>query len=486
MGRVQRTQNGFRAQLLGIHQHHIAAGQRVLEWGSGAGVLLPGLKPSRGLGIDLSPEVVERANSSGGGESCEWRVGDLSGEVTDEIFDHIILDYLTGYLPEIQQTFRNLLRASHARTRLHITSWSTLSLFPLRLAKGFGAVMKQPHGNWLSRKDIQNLLELSGWELIHWQTEQLFPFQWPLLSPVCNRFLVRLPLVWHCGMTLYILARPMARPVLSGEVSCSVIIPARNEAGNIGAALRRMPTLGKKTEIVFVEGNSTDDTWGMIERELASYRGPHQVRAIQQPGKGKWDAVRAGFSVARGDVVVIQDADLTVPPEDLPKFYQAIESGVAEFANGSRLVYPMETGAMRFLNLLGNRFFATALSFILGQPIKDSLCGTKMMLRKDYERAMERIAGFGDFDPFGDFSLLFGAALIGLRIRDVPVRYKDRKYGETNISRFRHALVLLRITWVGLRCIRFFPIRRLAPKSVRFKAKGRCRRLLESWSRKGR
>ena len=193
----------------------------------------------------------------------------------------------------------------------------------------------------------------------------------------------------------------------------------------------------------------------MIQREVAAYRGPHLVRALKQPGKGKWDAVRTGFAAAQGDVLVIQDADLTAPPEDLPKFYEALASGTAEFVNGSRLVYPMEAQAMRFLNFLGNKFFALALTYVLGQPVKDSLCGTKMILRSDYDRLLRRIEVLGDFDPFGDFNLLFGSALLDLRIRDLPVRYKDRTYGETNISRFSHGWVLLRMTWFALWRLKF-------------------------------
>jgi len=193
----------------------------------------------------------------------------------------------------------------------------------------------------------------------------------------------------------------------------------------------------------------------VIQRELAAYRGPHRVRALQQPGAGKWDAVRTGLAAATGDAVAIQDADLTAAPEDLPKFFAALAGGAAEFVNGSRLVYPMEKRAMRFLNLLGNKFFSLALSYVLGQPIKDSLCGTKVLLRADYERLRQRIAAFGEFDPFGDFNLLFGAALLDLRIRDLPVRYGDRTYGTTNIARFRHGWQLLGMTWWGLRHLRW-------------------------------
>jgi glycosyltransferase involved in cell wall biosynthesis len=245
-------------------------------------------------------------------------------------------------------------------------------------------------------------------------------------------------------------ARPKIPPRLEGEVTVSVIVPARNESGNIRAALERIPRMGRHTEIIFVEGNSTDDTWETIEREVAAYKGPHLVQKTRQPGKGKWDAVRTGFEIAKGDIFVIQDADLTAPPEDLIKFFEAVETGTAEFANGSRLVYPMESKAMRFLNLLGNKFFALALSYVISQPVKDSLCGTKMLLRTDYDRVMDRIKRFGDFDPFGDFNLLFGSSLVDLRIRDIPVRYRDRTYGDTNISRFSHGWMLLKMVWFGL------------------------------------
>lgn len=244
-------------------------------------------------------------------------------------------------------------------------------------------------------------------------------------------------------------------PQLDSEYSCTVVLPARNESGHIKPALERIPELGYKTELIIVEGNSTDDTWEVIEQEVAAYNGPLEVRYMKQPGKGKWDAVFAGFENARGDVIVIQDGDLTAPPEDLTKFYDAVASGRAEFANGSRLVYPMESEAMRPLNFCGNKFFALALSFVIDRPIKDSLCGTKMLLRSDYHRLLKRIEEFGEFDPYGDFNLIFGSSLLDLAIRDVPVRYKDRLYGDTNISRFSGAALLMRMTWFGLCKLRF-------------------------------
>jgi SAM-dependent methyltransferase len=450
------AQRGFHAQLLRQYRHHIPAGSRVLECGCGAGDLLAGLQPSHGVGVDFSPRMLAKARVRHGARTeLEFHEQDVQRDAVTGVFDHIVLDYLTGYLGDIQAALQNLQAAAHVRTRLHITTLNTLWLAPLKLAVGLGAVMPQAPSNWLSHHDLFNLLELSGWEVVSFERLQLFPFDWPLVAPMLNNVFVRLPGVRHFGITLWITARPRRACPVDGAVSCSVIVPARNESGNIGPALEGIPTLGRGTEVIFVEGNSRDDTWEVIQRELAAYRGPHLVRALKQPGRGKWDAVRTGFAAARGEVLVIQDADLTAPPAELSKFYEALTAGAAEFVNGSRLVYPMEAHAMRFLNLLGNKFFALALSYVLGQSVKDSLCGTKMILRSDYERLLRRIAVLGDFDPFGDFNLLFGAALLDLRIRDLPVRYKDRTYGETNISRFSHGWLLLRMTWFALWRLKF-------------------------------
>lgn len=463
-GRSRRRQKGFREQTLAYLRFHIPEGAKVLEWGCGPGDLLAGLKPSRGLGIDLSPAMVARANARHAADELEFRQGDLHEIAVDEKFDAIVLDYLPGYLKDIHECIANLKAACHARTRIYILSLNHVWKPALEVGKLLGWVTRQPHDtNWINQDDLSNILELNGFEVVGQSTEQLLPFQLPLISDILNGFLVRLPGLRNFGMSESIIARPLVKPDINGEISCSVVVPARNESGNIRAALERIPVLGKQTEVIFVEGNSTDDTWDVIQREVASYEGPHKLKYLQQPGKGKWDAVYAGFDVAEGDVLVIQDGDLTAPPEDLPKFYDAIAEGRCEFANGCRLVYPMESEAMRFLNLLGNKFFAISLSFVLGQNLKDSLCGTKMLLRSDYERLLNRIEVLGDFDPFGDFNLLFGSAMMDLRIRDVLVRYRDRQYGETNISRFRHGFILLRMTWFGLRKVKFFRLRKQTP-----------------------
>lgn len=453
--RARRFQRRFRRELIALLAHHIPGGSRIVEWGCGRGDVLAALKPARGLGLELSPGMLAAAERENEGrEELEFRLGDAHHTVVDEPFDAIVLDYLTGYLTDLQRCFENLRATAHPRTRLYITSLNVLWQPLLSLLRPFGWVMRQPPSNWLSTRDTINLLELSGWEVVHSSTEVMCPVNIPLLRPLLNRWLARLPFFGHLGSTLFLIARPRRDPPEKAP-SCSVIVPVRNEAGNIRHALERVPELGGRTEIIFVEGNSTDDTWEVVQRETRNYAGPHVVSCVQQPGRGKWDAVLTGFDRAQGDILAILDGDLTTPPEDLPKFIECIAGPAAEFANGCRLIYPQEDRAMRLLNLFGNKFFALSLSAVLRQPVKDGLCGTKVLWRADWERLRPLIRQFEDLDPFGDFSLLFGAALLDLKIRDIPVRYRARTYGDTNISRFAHGWLLLKIIVRGLARLRF-------------------------------
>ena len=298
-----------------------------------------------------------------------------------------------------------------------------------------------------------NLLRLADWEPISIQHRILFPFYLGGLGQVINRVLTPiLPLV--C-LSVFVVARPL-RPVeqQARHLSVSVIIPARNEAGNIAAAVERIPKMGTGTELIFVEGHSRDDTWSQIQRVAAEH--PHlSIKILRQTGKGKGDAVRAGFAAATGDILMILDADLTMPPEELPKFYEVIASGKAEFANGVRLVYPIDEKAMQFLNLCANKTFGLIFTWLLGQPVKDTLCGTKALSRAHYEKIAANRAYFGEFDPFGDFDLLFGAAKLNLKIADIPIRYRQRTYGETNIQRWRHGWLLLRMVIFAARKLKF-------------------------------
>lgn len=322
----------------------------------------------------------------------------------------------------------------------------------LHLAEKAGWKAPSPPQNWLATQDLRNLLHLAGWETLKHEAGILWPLRTPGWERLCNAILA--PFLKPLCLTQFLVARPLPQPVPEKAFSCTVVIPARNESGNLKAAIERTPEMGLGTEILFIEGHSTDDTWERIQ-ELIQQFPDRNIRALRQSGKGKGNAVREAFAEARGDLLFILDADLTMPPEQLPKFYEALRSGKADFVNGVRLVYPMEQEAMRFLNMVANHLFGLAFTWLIGQRVKDTLCGTKVLFRKDYERIAAAREYFGDFDPFGDFDLLFGASKLNLKILDLPIRYAARTYGSTNIDRWRDGALLFRMVGFALRKIKF-------------------------------
>lgn len=443
----------YHRRLNEIYSHVIPFGASVLELGCGNGDLLAGLKPKIGVGVDFSPEMIALATEKHPG--LRFLVSSAEEYWSDEKFDFVILSDVLNEAWDVQALLEHVRGFLRADGRVLINVHSRLWELPLKLAVGFGLAKPGLGENWLTVSDIDNLLNLSGFETIKTTHEILFPFGIPLLAPFFNRFLVRFWPFNHFGLTNFMVARPYQNAHSHEDQSkVSVIVPARNESGNIENILSRVPEMGGGTEIVFVEGNSTDDTWEAIQKGIQSHP-EKRCLSMQQSGKGKGDAVRLGFSRATGDVLMILDADLTVPPEDLPRFFDALVSGKGDFINGVRLVYPMEEEAMRFFNLIGNKFFSLAFSWLLGQPVKDTLCGTKVLWKKDYERIAANRHVFGDFDPFGDFDLLFGAARLNFKIVDLPIRYRARTYGETNIERWKHGWLLLRMVAFAARRIKF-------------------------------
>ncbi|HXF85319.1 MAG TPA: glycosyltransferase [Anaerolineales bacterium] len=438
----------YHRRLAEIYRFHVPPGLRVLELGCAEGNLLAALQPARGVGVDFSSEMIRRARERHPHlEFIHADAHDLSA--LDETFDVIILSDLVNDLWDVQRVLEQARRLCAPRARLMLNFYSRLWQFPLSIAQSLNLATPNLPQNWLTREDMKALLRLSGFEPVRVTHEILFPLP---LGKFANRFLVRFWPFNQLALSNFMVARPL--PEGAREASVSVIVPARNEAGNIKAIFERVPRMGCETELIFVEGHSRDDTYATIEREIAAHPSTRSL-LLRQSGIGKADAVRAGFARAKGDVLMILDADLTVPPEDLPRFYEALISGKGEFINGVRLVYPMEKEAMRTLNFLGNKFFSLAFSWLLGQPIKDTLCGTKVLWKEDYERIAANRSYFGDFDPFGDFDLLFGAAKLNLKIIDLPIRYRERTYGTTNISRWKHGLLLLRMVAFAARRMKF-------------------------------
>ncbi len=423
---------------------------RVLEAGCSLGDLLAAVKPARGVGVDFSRKMIELAQQRH--SESEFHVADAVGFSAQEQFDYILLSDLVNDLPDVQAVFERMRAMAHPRTRLVVNFFNNLWRPVLGLGEKLGLKAPAPLPNWLSTADVKNLLHLAGWEVVRQDTRILWPVRTPLLDTLFNRWLA--PLMPHFCLTVFIVARPKPQLVAQPHYRCSVVIPARNESGNIEAAVQRTAELGLGTEFIFIEGHSTDDTWEQIHRVAKKYP-QRNIKILKQQSKGKGGAVREAFAVATGDVLFILDADLTVPPEELPKFYEIARTGTADFVNGVRLVYPMEKQAMQFLNMLANKIFGLTFSWLLGQQIKDTLCGTKVLFRADYERIAKNRSYFGEFDPFGDYDLLFGAAKLNLRLIDLPIRYRARTYGETNIHRWSHGWLLLRMVIFAARRLKF-------------------------------
>ena len=435
----------------------IPEGARVLELGCGTGELLGRLKPRYGVGIDFSESMVETARRRH--PDFTFLVGDCEDDdfvsSLEGTFDYIVLSDTIGYLDDIERVFRSLRKISGPHTRLVVAYYSHLWEPVLGLAERLEQKMPQPDVNFLSSSDITNLLYLSGFEVVRTEWRQLIPKQLFGIGTAINRFIGTLPLIRCLCLRHYIVARPFERRV-DWKPSVSILVPCRNEKGNIESAITRMPRFAEDMEILYVEGHSSDGTFEECERVRDAYAGEWEISVARQGGKGKGDAVRKGFGMASKDILMILDADLTVAPEDLPKFYQAIAEGTGEFINGTRLVYPMEKGAMRFLNYWANRTFALIFSFLLNQRFTDTLCGTKVLSKKHYDEISAGRKYFGEFDPFGDYDLIFGAAKLNLKITEVPIRYADRTYGEPQISRFRDGFLLLRMVVFAWRKLKAF------------------------------
>jgi len=427
---------------------------RTLEIGCGLGQNLAALSPEYGLGIDLCPEVVAQARElhpSREYPHLEFQCmsaldcGQLQGP-----FDTILLVNSTTEIADLVSGYRAIGTLCAPHTRIVQVSYNYFLAPMIRLAARLGWAPNHPIQNWLTGQDLSNLAHLGGFEEVRRGYALPMPLKIPGLSGMVNRFLPLFPLTWYVSLLYFTVMRPVPPPAPEQRPSVTVCVPCKNEEDNIEGLARRIPDIGSATEIVFVDDCSTDGTADAVRKQIELHP-EKSIRLVSGPGQGKGAACRAGFAEARHDVLMILDADMTVMPEDLPGFYEALASGKGEMINGSRLIYPMENQAMPFLNVLGNKLFAALFSFVLSQPIKDTLCGTKVCWRRDYPKLLEARAYFGGIDRWGDYDWLFGAARHNLKIVEYPVLYRERVAGETKMTqRLRNSLIMLRMCRAAL------------------------------------
>lgn len=447
----------FRTRMARLLKHFVPPGQRVLDIGCGTGDYLAALDPSLGVGIDGSAKMVEIARRRH--TACTFHQG--FAEDLDELdipagpYDTILLINTAGELYDIGTVFGKLRRYCGPATRLVIVQYNYLWEPICRAAAKLGLRLDNPTPNWLAPPDIDGLLALHGFESVRQGWTMPLPIRMPGLNWLFNSVLGRMYGFRKLGFQSYVVARPVMLPDDPNTFTCSVVVPCKNEAENIDGLVTRIPEMGAGTEIVFVDDRSTDVTADRVREAMAAHP-QRRIELVEGPGEGKGAACRAGFERAAGDVFMILDADMTVMPEELPAFFEAITTGRGEFINGSRMVYPLEQDAMRPLNVLGNKAFAALFSLLLEQRIRDTLCGTKVVWRRDYAKIMASRDYFNSCDVWGDYDWIFGAAKNNLKIVELPVHYRERVAGVTKMTkRLRNAAVMLRMCGIALRKLRW-------------------------------
>ena len=437
-------------QLLKTLKFIIPKDSSVLNVRCSIGYILNRLAPKNGVGVDSSARQIEQAKKTYPHLNFIAQTGEELD--VDGTFDAIVVSSPEDIV-DIKAVLDKVKKNCHSRTRVVFTyynyGWHSL----VKLAERLRLKLPQKMHNWLAPADIDNILTLSGYETLYHKKFILIPFNIPIISYILNRFVARLPISRHFCMMNVTVARVVPT---EQKPSLSIIVPCRNEAGNIEDAVNRIPQMAPDQEIIFGDDKSTDGTPDIV-LAMAKKFPEKNIRLVNSPAINKANNVWTCFDAAEKDVLMILDADLTVIPEELPYFYEAISKGYGEFINGSRLLYPMHDEAMRFFNVLGNKFFSLFFSYILDTKIKDTLCGTKVLYRSDFKKIKNLRGTWGVDDRWGDYELIFGAAKTQLKLIDLPVHYMERTYGETKMTgRIKNGLIMLKMSIAALMKIKFF------------------------------
>src|SRR3989338_2088423 len=429
----------YHNEITRFYKDIIPKNKNILEVGSADGYLLNELCPNRGVGVDISAQMIDIARKKF--PHLNFVNSSIENYSYVHSFDYIVLSNILEFVSDLYIFFSAMASKASPKTKMIITSINPLWEPAMKLATRLKMRIPVQMKNFVTSKDIENMLNISGWEVIESNYRMFSPVKIPLISFFLNKLIPRLPVLKNLCIIQFIIAKPKQLFTIDHSLSCSVIIPCHNEEGNIEECIDRIPSLGSFTEVVVVDDGSNDKTATLVKNIQS---GKKRVRLISYtPNKGKGHAVKTGFESATGDILIILDADMAVLPEELSKFYMVLASSQAEFINGTRMLYDMAPGAMKFINYLGNKIFGIILSFIIGQRNTDTLCGTKAFYNSDYMNFKMRRC------PWGDFDLLFEAARMKLKTVEMPVHYFPRREGRSKMKAFKHGLMLLKMCWYG-------------------------------------
>ncbi|HJX70458.1 MAG TPA: glycosyltransferase [Bacteroidales bacterium] len=444
----------YHRSILKFFKMVIPKGASILELGCGTGDLIGKLESSHGVGVDISSDMIKLATEKY--PQIHFICEDAERFETTEKFDYVIVSGIVGTVENIQMLFERIQNWITTDSRVFVDFYNPLWYPLIKLGEKTGLKMPEKIRNWLSVDDIENFLYISGYQVIKRKYLMFFPKFIPIVTYILNKFIGNLPVIRRFSLNSVVIARTLKIKENADERSCSVVITCRDEEGNIEGLVTRMPKMGKNTEIIFVEGHSRDNTVGRIQEMMTKYP-DKDIKLLKQKGIGQGDAFRYGYDEAKGDFVIWLEADLTTPPEEAIHFWEAYINNTGEYMNGSRFIYKMEKSAMPLFNFLGNRFFGVLFTILLKQRFTDTLCGFKGISKRNYIRIREQINYFGDFDPFGDFELIFGAIRNNLKVAEIPVHYQPRQYGESKaygqsfFSFMKHAWLLLRMSCIAFR-----------------------------------
>ena len=418
----------------------------VLEIGCSTGNLLEVIDAQRVVGIEISPRMAELARHKCDTDKVEIIETSLENFETNEKFDYIILNHLLEYAYDVQGSLEKIRDFCHDDSRVIVICHNPLWEHILRGTAFLGLRMPDLNRNFKTVMDLRNFFELAGFDPYETGYRLALPKRIPLFTTFFNKVLAKIPGLAVGSFSEYVIAKPKSVHSSSKpRYSCSVIIPCFNEEGNVTLAVERTPDMGTFTEILVVDDGSSDGT--KAEAEKIAAKDP-RVRVISYtPNSGKGYAVKVGFDAAKGDVLMILDADMTVRPEDMPRFFDPIDQGLADFVNGTRMIYPMENKAMGALNFIGNKGFGIILSLIMGRRATDTLCGTKAFRKKHYDTFDMTDKSWGDFD------LLLGATKQRLKVVEMPIRYMARVEGDSKMKAFQHGWRLLMVCVQAFRAV---------------------------------